>query len=167
MSKLNSGVMKKQTATSFDELMKTYYGAASAELSNTAKVEALLTDYYGRPYKRKGRRKATAPAVSLSLSYDSGELLAQPEKEDRFEEYVVQKSASIDAFEEYVVGDGRYMSERAFSASLNIGSVEPVNAAQEYQVDVLEPLRAEGTASPRSLNAAPDNATYPQAGYAR
>ena len=167
MSKLNSGVMKKQTATSFDELMKTYYGAASPELSNTAKVEALLTDYYGRPYKRKGRCKATAPAVSLSLSYDSGELLAQPGKEDRFEEYVVQKSASIDAFEEYVVGDSRHVSERAFSASLNIGSVEPVNAAQEYQVDVLEPLRTEGTASPRSLNAPPDNATYPQTGYAR
>src|SRR5882672_11310097 len=132
MSKLSNGVMKNQTATSFDELMKSYYSRPnSPELSNTAKVEALLTDYYGRPYKRKGRSTSVAPAVSLSLSQDNLELLPQPTKEDLFLEYVVQKSASVAGSVEYVVGDCRHSGERAVAASLNIGPVESVNASQE------------------------------------
>src|SRR5262249_41166160 len=134
--------MKNETAPLFDELMKSYYGVAGTpELSNTAKVEALLTDYYGRPYKRKS--KTPAPAVSLSLSQDNGEVLPQPIAEDRFEEYVVQKSAPVQGFEEYTVSNGCRSTGRAIASSLNIGPVDAVSANQECQVDVLEPLQTQ------------------------
>ena len=147
----------------FDELMKSYYGVTSAlELSNTAKVEALLTGYYGRPYKRKS--KTPAPAVSLSLSQDNGEVLPQPDTGDQFEEYVVQKSAAVEAFEEYTVRNGPRITARATAASLNIGRVEPVSANQECQVDVLEPLQTSAAPSRGLLPPASENPTYPRAG---
>lgn len=155
MSKLNSlDVMKNQTATSFEDLMKSYYGRPrTQELSSKAKVEALLTDYYGQPYKRKKRCKTQPPAVSLSISQDNGEIIEQVTKDEPFEEYVVQQSAEVETFEEYVVGDASHFSETAVAASLNIESVEPVTAAQEYEVDVLDPLRNSSSAQPLSVEA--------------
>jgi hypothetical protein len=156
--------MKIQTTRSFDELMKAYYGVAGApELSNTAKVEALVSDYYGRPYERKariGKCKSPAAAVSLSLAQDDGELLKQPAQETQLEEYVVQKSPSNEAFEEYVVSDFRRVDERAVAASRNIAPVESVNVAREYQVDVFEPLRSRRIPSPKLLAPARDNGSY-------
>jgi hypothetical protein len=163
MSKLSDGAMKIQTTKSFDDLMKTYYGVPTApQLSNTAKVEALLTEYYGRPYKQKKKCPTPARAVSLSLSQDDGELLTQPAQETQFEEYVVQKSAANETFEEYVVTDCRHSDERAVAASLNIEPLGPVNVAQEYEVDVLEPLRPGRATSSRLLPPATPNASYPQ-----
>jgi len=151
--------MKNQTAPMFDELMKSYYGVASGpELSNTAKVEALLTDYYGRPYKRKS--KTPAPAVSLSLSQDNGEVLPQPDSCDQFEEYVVQKCPAVPASDEYVVRNGPRSPERATASSLNIGRVEPVSANQECQVDVLEPLQTFSAPARGLLPPMPANRAY-------
>src|SRR5829696_5233603 len=148
MSKLSDGAMKIQTTKSFDDLMKSYYGAATPQLSNTARVEALLTNYYGRPYKRKKKcppPSGLLPAISLSLTQDDGELLPQQVQETQYEEYVVAKSIVDEPFEEYVVAMCGHSEERpiAMAASLNLGPAEPVNVAQEYEVDVLEPLRPE------------------------
>lgn len=154
--------MKIQTTKSFDDLMKRYYGVpAGPQLSNTARVEALLTDYYGRPYKRK--KKCPPPsAISLSLSHDDGELLPQQVPETQFEEYVVAKSLSAETFEEYVVGRCSPAQEQpvAAAASLNIESFEPVNVAQEYEVDVLEPLRPEPYSAAHSVPPAGPGAPY-------
>ena len=154
--------MKNQTAPLFAELMKSYYGVSSTpELSNTAKVEALLTDYYGRAYKRK--RQTPAPAVSLSLSHDNGEVLPQPASDDPFEEYVVQKCAAAQSFEEYTLRNGNRFAARAFASSLNVGGGEPVSAHQECQVDVLDPLQTPAAPSRGLLLPAPNNSTYPPA----
>lgn len=146
----------------FDELMKSYYGVASGpELSNTAKVEALLTDYYGQPYKRKS--KTPVPAVSLSLSQDNGEVLPQPDACDQFEEYVVRKCAAVPPFEDYTVRNAARSPERATASSLNIGRVEPVSANQECQVDVLEPLQTLSAPARGLLPPAPANPAYTRA----
>ena len=142
--------MKNQTAPMFDELMKSYYGVASGpELSNTAKVEALLTDYYGRPYKRKS--KTPAAAVSLSLSQDNGEVLPQPDSCDQFEEYVVQKCPAVPASDEYVVRNGPRSPERATASSLNIGRVEPVSAGAGAAAAVGVAVPCSRTSKPRSV----------------
>ena len=142
--------MKIETTKSFDDLMKSYYGVSTAELSSTARVESMLTQYYGRPYKKK--KKCVKPAVALSLSQDDGEVLAQPPAaETQFEEYVVQKSVENESFEEYVVTRCSHFEERAVAASLDLEPFEPVNVAQEYEVDVLEPLQPQSFTASRTL----------------
>ena len=153
------GAMKIQATKSFDDLMKSYYGVSTPQLNSTAKVEAMLTQYYGRPYKKK-KKNCPRPAVSLSLSQDDGEVLTQPAVETQFEEYVVQKSVANETFEEYVVTRCCPAEERAVAASLNLEPFEPVNAAQEYEVDVLEPLRPEPVAASRMLPPAADERSY-------
>jgi hypothetical protein len=179
MSRLSDGVMKTETTKSFDDLMKNYYGvAATPQLSNTARVEALLTQYYGRPYKKKQKCPARTPLnpVALSMSQDDGEVLPQQAQETQFEEYVVAKSVSEEPFEEYVVGpynqpagnqpeaSRSQPSPVAMAASLNVETLEPVNVAQEYEVDVLEPLRRQRAPASRSL---PPADSYQQSEPAR
>lgn len=171
--------MKTETTKSFDDLMKNYYGvAATPQLSNTARVEALLTQYYGRPYKKKQKCPARTPLnpVALSMSQDDGEVLPQQAQETQFEEYVVAKSVSEEPFEEYVVGpynqpagsqpeaSRSQPSPVAMAASLNVETLEPVNVAQEYEVDVLEPLRRQRAPASRSL---PPADSYQQSEPAR
>jgi hypothetical protein len=132
--------MKKRLPTSADELIKNHYGVScQAAVSNTVKTEELLANYYGKPV-RKGKKQSSAPAVVLSLSYDSGELLAQQSKREQFEKQVVQQSTTETPFEEYVVGESGMSMKRSVEASLQVPPAEEVSALQEYQVDVLQPL---------------------------
>jgi hypothetical protein len=118
--------MKKQIPASFEDLVKAHYGdSGQIDRSNTTKVKALLSNYYGQidgdqqlptygqidgncqlptygqPHgeSSSSKGKKSASAILLSLSYDDGEILTQPssgqQNSDRW--------ASERPFEEYVV----------------------------------------------------------------
>jgi hypothetical protein len=141
--------MKKRIPKSFDELIKNHYGTSChTSVSNTVKAERLFANYYGKPIGKGKRRKA--PSVVLSLSYDSGEMLAQKSKDEPFEEYVVQQSATETPFEEYVVADRGTWTERSVATSLQVPSSEEVSPWQEYQADLLRPLNSSGTSGSRT-----------------
>ena len=133
--------MKKRLPASFDDLIKHHYGSARhVMLSNTVKAERLIANYYGKPLHRR-KKRSCLPAPTVSMSYDSGEVLPQRQANAAaFEEYVVSKSLTGDSFEEYVLGDVYTEAPLSVSSSLQIPRAEEVNASQECEVDILQML---------------------------
>jgi len=135
--------MKKRLflPASFDDLMKRHYGAPShVMLSNTAKAQRLIANYYGKPLRR-GKKRCRPAVPAVTMSYDTGEVLPQRQvNAEPFEEYVVAKSLSEETFEEYVLGDVSAEAPVATASSLQIPRAEAVNVAQEYEVDILQSI---------------------------
>ena len=154
--------MKKRLflPASFDDLMKRHYGAPSdVMLSNTAKAQRLIANYYGKPLRR-GKKRCRPVASAVTMSYDTGEVLPQRQVDrEPFEEYVVAKSLSEETFEEYVLGDVSAEAPVATASSLHIPRAEAVNVAQEYEVDILQTLGGDSCCSQPSAPA-------PQPAYA-
>ena len=142
--------MKKRLflPASFDDLMKRHYGAPSdVMLSNTAKVQRLIANYYGKPLRR-GKKRCRPVAPAVTMSYDTGEVLPQRQVDAQpFEEYVVAKSLSEETFEEYVLGDVSAEAPVATASSLHIPRAEAVNVAQEYEVDILQSIDGDSCCS--------------------
>src|SRR6185503_9221785 len=148
--------MKKRLflPASFDDLMKRHYGAPSdVMLSNTAKVQRLIANYYGKPLRR-GKKRCRPVAPAVTMSYDTGEVLPQRQvNAEPFEEYVVAKSLSEETFEEYVLGDVSAEAPVATASSLHIPRAEAVNVAQEYEVDILQSIGGDSCCSQPSASA--------------
>ena len=135
--------MKKRLLlpASFDDLMKRHYGApGDVMLSNTAKAQRLIANYYGKPLRR-GKKRCLPAVPAVTMSYDTGEVLPQRQvAAEPFEEYVVSKSLSEETFEEYVLGDISAEAPVATASSLQIPRAEAVNVAQEYEIDILQSI---------------------------
>jgi hypothetical protein len=89
-------------ATTFDELIKGYYGGKGAKPILT--VEQVVAGYYGRPYQRAGVPEPAKheAAVTLSLGHDQGEIL--PQMGRHAAGYAFQTSVARTDCDEYVVG---------------------------------------------------------------
>jgi hypothetical protein len=134
---------KKKPTGSYDELIKGYYGRAERDALPSRDLEELLAGYYGEGAAKK--RKKAAP-MSLSLSTDDGEVLAQPANGKSNG----QKAAGPPAappFEEYVVERGDTSPPSTDYPKAMAARADEVSAFQEYQVDVLEPLGPGGPGS--------------------
>jgi hypothetical protein len=130
--------MKNKTSTSYDELLKTYYGHANRTGHPISmKADELVASSYGKPTLRIKRSARRDTPVALSLSFDDGELLSQRAEQAPLAEYVVQKSQRGDEFEEYVV-------ERATPVDVSFGVLPEAGGSvdEEYQVDLLQPLES-------------------------
>lgn len=133
--------MKKKFTASFDELIKNYYGGSDPnEVGVAVRVEELLANYYGKSAVRRDAN-TSPPSVALSLSYDDGETLTQHVNRKNFGEYVVQHSIVNPEFDEYVVQSDALSRQSAVDARAEALPAEETSAFQEYQVDVLQPLK--------------------------
>lgn len=152
---------KKKFTTSFDDLIKNHYGGSDPNDARVAvRVEELFTNYYGKSAVRGDSN--TPPSVVLTLSCDDGETLAQQPKEKRFEGYVAQHSIADSEFEEYVVEGGALSRQSSIEAKAENLPAEEVSAFQEYQVDVLQPLKeAIVPGSSTTMDASPSEAAFP------
>ena len=93
------------------------------------------------------------------MLYDDGETLTQHTTEKPFEEYVVQYSITDEEFEEYVVQRVPLLAQSSVGLWAEVASVEEVSAFQEYQVDVLQPLKESTIPDARVVtNPSPSNA---------
>jgi hypothetical protein len=155
---------KKKFTTSFDELIKNHYGGSGLyDARVTVRVEELFASYYGKSAVWRDRN--TPPAVVLSLSCDDGETLAQHPEGKRFEEYVAQHSIANAEFEEYVVEGDALSRQSSIDATAGVLPAEEVSAVQEYQVDVLQPLKEAAVPDSRTaMNASPSEAAFPPGG---
>ena len=132
--------MKKRLPASFDDLLKHHYGSGrDVMLSNTAKAQRLIANYYGKPLRRGKKRNCLPTVPAVTMSYDTGEVLPQRQADpEPFEQYVVSRSLSDDSFEEYVLGDVATEAPVSVASSLQIPRAEEVNASQECDVDILQ-----------------------------
>jgi hypothetical protein len=147
--------MKKKFTTSFEELITNYYGGSDPnEVGVAVRVEDLFANYYGRSAALR-TEQTSSPAVVLSLSYDDCETLPQQVKGTSFEEYVVQQSTVDQQFEEYVVQGEGLSQQRSVEAKTVTSASEEVSAFQEYQVDVLQPLKETSVLDVKTAISAP------------
>ena len=153
----------------FDHLLKTRYGdaryappdrLATRWLPGTA--EELFAGRYGKKHHHHhhGHHNGDVPpALSIQSSVDDGETLRTGNGAE-LEEYVVARSLSEEAFEEYVVDRLPAPESTATSASLAEASPDP---QQECNVDVLDVL---ATPTANRLSDNPPVAASPAAGAA-
>jgi hypothetical protein len=147
--------MKKKFTTSYEELITNYYGGSDQnEVGVAVRVEDLFANYYGRSAALR-TEQTSSPAVVLSLSYDDCETLPQQVKGTNFEEYVVQQSTVDQQFEEYVVQGEGLSQQSSVEAKTETSASEEVSAFQEYQVDVLQPLKETSVLDVKTAISAP------------
>jgi hypothetical protein len=134
--------MKRTLTTSFDELLKNRYGdSGRIDLSNTVKVEDLFASYYGKSAVQRNKKESAQPPVVVALSCDDGELIPQSCKGKRYDKDRAERSFSDSEFEEYVVERGALPMGSSLGPSGGTIPTSEVSAFQEYQVDVLHPLK--------------------------
>ncbi len=145
--------MKRKFTTSFDELIKNYYGDSSrSAVKDAVTIEELFANYYGKAAIADEEKKKSGPALALSLCHDDGEILAQRSHRKRGPRYGYQES--IAAFEEYVIGDNALATQSSVGEQREAVPAGETSVFEEYTVDVLAPLEETKAAG---LRTAPDS----------
>src|SRR5215467_300923 len=134
--------MRNTFTKTFDELLTSHYGdLQQIEASNTAKVEELFANYYGKSPSRKRKAKSTPASETVSVSFDNGEILQQLPATTSSTDQVALNPTSPTGFQEYVVTESLLAGAMSPNANAPSPPQEEVSPFQEYQVDVLEPLK--------------------------
>ena len=147
--------MKTKLAQSFDELIRNYYGRGStSDLRDVARVGELFARYYGA----RTKKQSSARPAAVTMSVDDGEVLKQNGTGGPVE-YVIGQSVAVTNFEEYILGSGAVPGQST-SPVTKTEVRDPIDAIdagalRESQVDVLQPLRDSGPASPVVGKSAP------------
>jgi hypothetical protein len=142
-------------ATTFDELIKGYYGGKGRKPVLT--VEQVVAGYYGRPYTgawTPPEPPKPAGAVSLSLGHDQGEVLPQRSWRSAGGYAVHSSVATLDC-DEYVVGG---CAPDAPTAQ----PVTPAARAQAPTATVGSPVATAPAAGPAEAPVAPAKAPAPK-----
>jgi hypothetical protein len=133
--------MIRKFSTSYDELIKNYYGGSNRSgVKDAVTVEELFANYYGKAAVIDEEKKKQRPATALSLSRDDGEVLLQRASRRRGSRYGYQQSTSTPEFEEYVVTNNAVAVESSVAMSVEAAPSDNVNIREEYTVDILAPL---------------------------
>ena len=131
--------MPRKFTTSYDELIKSYYGDPSWNGSKDAvSIEELFANYYGKGSVIHEEKKKRQPATALSLPHDDGEVLVQ--RPGRRSQYGCQESTPTPEFEEYVVTNDATAVESSVAMSVEADRADNLNIREEYTVDILSPL---------------------------
>src|SRR6185436_8990489 len=145
--------MLRKFTTSYDELIRNYYGDSSrARSTDRVTVEELFANYYGNASVAAEERKKTQLPKVMSLSHDSGELLPQRRRRQGGQ-YGYQQSVDPSEFEEYVVGSDVAVAQSVAAAmSVDTPQVERPDVREEYTIDILAPLQGSSAASDRTTS---------------
>ncbi len=129
--------MLRKFTTSYDELIRNYYGNAGAKgLKDSVSIEELFANYYGNSSVGAEDRKKSQRAQVMSVRCDSGELLSQ-RRSRRRARYGYQQSADADGFEEYVViNAGDAASAQSATMSVETAAADAPNVREEYAIDI-------------------------------
>lgn len=147
--------MKRKFTTSFDELIRNYYGDSSRSgVKDAVTIEELFANYYGKSAIADEENKKSQPTLALSLCRDDGEILSQRSYKKRVPRYGYQQSMAAPEFEEYVVGDDALATQSSVAEQRDVVPARDTGVFEEYTVDVLAPLE-ETTAAGSST--APDS----------
>ena len=150
--------MLRKFTTSFDELIRNYYGdSGRTGVKDAVSLEELFANYYGRSsVASEERKKQRQRVTAMSLPHDSGEVLVQRRR--RRPQYNYQQSTGAPEFEEYVVIDDAVPGQTSAPMSVDTPAVETPNVREEYSVDILAPLK---DSPPPSAKAAPEKRRQP------
>jgi hypothetical protein len=138
--------MVRKFSTSYDELIKNYYGGSNRSgLKDAVSLEELFANYYGKAAVSEEERKKKRPAMALSFSRDDGEVLMQRPSRRRRPRYGYQQSTDTPVFEEYVLtndaaANDAVATQSSVAMSVDAAPSDDGNIREEYTVDILAPL---------------------------
>lgn len=142
--------MLRKFTTSFDELIRNYYGdSGRAGVKDAVSLEELFANYYGKSSVVAEERKKKQRATAMSLPHDSGEVLVQRRRR-RGPGYGYQQSTHEPGFEEYVVISDAVTPQTSAAMSVEPAKSEVPNVRDEYAVDILAPLQESPAASAKA-----------------
>ena len=142
--------MVRKFTTSYDELIRNYYGdAGKTGLRDTVSLDELFANYYGKASVLAEERKKNRPVTVMSLAHDNGEVLVQRPVRRQPSQYGYQQSPAAAEFEEYVVTNDVAM-QSSVAMSAETPPIETADVRAEYAVDILAPLQESPAASSKT-----------------